>query len=64
MNVMLDPAGIATAVAELPQTCEERFWGKRLAAVAVRLDRVEPERLAELLADAWERRAGRPLDGG
>jgi len=61
MNVMLDPPGILTAVQHRPEACGERWWGKRLAAVSVTLARIEPGELGELLADAWERKAGRPL---
>jgi hypothetical protein len=59
MNVMLDEPGIHTAVAEHPDWCSERYWGKRLAAAAVDLTGVPEHELRELLADAWERKAGR-----
>ena len=61
MNVMLDEAGILTAVQGKPDACAEVWWGKRLSAVRVTLDRVEAAALAELLADAWERRAPKRL---
>lgn len=61
MNVMLDEAGILTAVQGKPEACAEVWWGKRLSAVRVTLDRVEAAALAELLADAWERRAPKRL---
>jgi hypothetical protein len=61
MNVMLDEDGIRTAIYDRPEACEEVWWGKRLAAVRVDLGRIEGEALAELLADAWERRAPRRL---
>jgi hypothetical protein len=57
MNVMLDEGGILTAVERAPDACEQVFWGKRLAAVGVRLPAVERELLAELLEDAWETKA-------
>jgi hypothetical protein len=63
MNVMIDEPGIRTAVAEHPDWCSQRYWGKRLAAVAVDLPRAPaPEllELLELLSDAWEGKAGRP----
>ena len=53
MNVMLDEGGILTAVGADPGTCSPVPWGKRLAAVAVDLRRVEPDVLADLLRDAW-----------
>ena len=60
MNVMLDEPGIRTAVAEYPNWCAERYWGKRLAAVAVDLPTAPERELGQLLADAWEGKAGRP----
>jgi hypothetical protein len=57
MNVMLDEGGILTAVEDAPDLCEAVYWGKRLAAVAVDLDRAEPAFLADLLRDAWETKA-------
>lgn len=60
MNVMLDGEGILAAVAAHPGVCHEVWWGKRLAAAGVDLERVDEGDLAELLADAWEGKAGRP----
>ena len=61
MNVMVDEPGIRTAVAEHPEWCAERYWGKRLAAVAVDLTKAPERDLRGLLADAWEGKAGRPV---
>jgi hypothetical protein len=61
MNVMLDEDGIRTAIHSDPETCEEVWWGKRLAAVRVDLRRVDPEMLTNLLADAWETKAPKRL---
>jgi hypothetical protein len=61
MNVMIDEPGILTAVERQPGWCAERWWGKRLAAVEVTLERADPTVLAELLADAWEGKAPRRL---
>jgi hypothetical protein len=61
MNVMLDEPGIKTAVQANPDSCEELWWGKRLRAVQVRLDRAEEGLSAELLTDAWERKAPKRL---
>jgi hypothetical protein len=60
MNVMVDEPGIRTAVDTNPEWCSERYWGRRLAAVAVDLPRARERELGELLADAWETKAGRP----
>jgi hypothetical protein len=62
MNVMLDEPGIRTAVQAHPQACAERWWGKRLAAVTVDLERADAALLSELLTDAWEGKAPGPRD--
>ncbi len=59
MNVMVDEPGIRTHVARDPEVYAEVWWGKRLAAVRVALDRVAAHELGELLADAWEAKAHR-----
>src|SRR5918992_4734955 len=61
VNVMLDEGGILTAIQSQPDTCEEVWWGKRLAAVRVDLRRVDTGTLADLLADAWEGKAPKRL---
>jgi hypothetical protein len=61
MNVMLDEGGIRTAIESRPETCEEVWWGKRLAAVRVDLGQTDAEMLASLLADAWEGKAPKRL---
>jgi hypothetical protein len=61
MNVMLDEGGILTAVQREPETFDEVWWGKRLAAVRVDLSRVDPEALANLLEEAWEVKAPKRL---
>jgi len=64
MNVMLEEGGILTAIHDHPEVCGEVWWGKRLTAVRVDLSRVERDVLADLLAEAWERRAPRRLLDG
>src|SRR6202163_4686523 len=59
MNVMLDEPGIHTAVQGNPNSCQEFWWGKRLRAVQVSLDRADAALAGELLADAWEQKAPR-----
>jgi YjbR protein len=54
MNVMLDEPGILTATQAHPDICSEVWWGKRLAAVRVDLDRASGALLRELLEDASE----------
>jgi hypothetical protein len=57
MNLMLDEPGIHTTVQSRPEISTEVWWGKRPLAVQVNLDRIDPDELAELLADAWEQKA-------
>lgn len=59
MNVMVDEPGILTAVQENPETCQEVWWGKRLAAVRVTLSATDPALLTDLLTDAYEGKARR-----
>jgi hypothetical protein len=59
LNVMLDEPGILTATQAHPETCSEVWWGKKLSAVRIALDRAEPELVGELLADAHEHKSGR-----
>lgn len=61
MNVMLDEGGILTAVQSQPEACEGFWWGKRLRAVSVNLQRAGADALSDLLADAWEGKAPRRL---
>ena len=61
MNVMLDEAGILTAIPSEPEICAEVWWGKRLAAVRVDLRRVDPQMLGSLLTEAWETKAPKRL---
>jgi hypothetical protein len=64
MNVMVDEAGILTAVESSPDVCEQVWWGKRLAAVRVDLRLAHDDLLAGLLADAWESNAPARLVAG
>jgi hypothetical protein len=61
LNVMLDEAGILTALHDAPEASSEVWWGKRLAAVQVDLRLVGRGVLGELLADAWETKAPKRL---
>jgi hypothetical protein len=57
MNVMVDEPGILTAVQAHPEVCAEVWWGKRLSAVRLTLSAATPALLADLLADAHERKS-------
>jgi hypothetical protein len=54
LNVLLPEERIRDAVAESPDFCAERWWGKKLTAVQVTLADADERIVAELLADAWE----------
>ena len=53
LHVMLSEEEIRAAVAEWPGWCEEKWWGKRLAALRVSLPDCDAVVVAELLQDAW-----------
>jgi hypothetical protein len=61
MNVMLDEGGILTAVHRDDTTYAEVWWGRKLAAVRVKLRVADPVALTELLTEAWELRAPKRL---
>ena len=63
VNVMLDEAGVRTAVEADPDRCSEVRWGKKLAAVRVDLARADADFLRGLLEDAWEGNAPARLRG-
>ncbi len=63
MNVMLDEGGIVMAVQAQPDTCEEVWWGKRLAAVRLDLRAATSELLGRMLVEAWELKAPKRLLG-
>jgi hypothetical protein len=60
-NVMLDEDGIRTAAQAYPDICEELWWGRRLAALRVNLQRTDSDLLRELYTDAWEGKAPKRL---
>lgn len=57
LRVMVDEAEIRAATGEDPDTFEAFWWGSRLACVVVDLRRVATDQLAELLDEAWRRKA-------
>jgi hypothetical protein len=61
LHAMLSEEDIHAAVGEHPDVCEEKWWGKRLAAVRVDLPATDPALLSELLTDAWRHKAPRTL---
>jgi hypothetical protein len=61
LNVMLDEHGIRAAIEEAPETCKPVYWGKRLAAVGVDLERATPQLLDDVLKEAWSLKAPKRL---
>ncbi|MEA2141820.1 MAG: hypothetical protein QOI64_250 [Solirubrobacteraceae bacterium] len=61
VRVMVDEGEIRACVAQDPAAFAEHWWGSRLACVVVDLRTVDGTQLAELLADAWRRKAPRTL---
>ncbi len=61
VHVMLGAEETDMAVSADPDAIEELWWGKRLSGVRVTLAAVDRELLAELLREAWRRRAPRKL---
>ena len=57
LNVMLPGDRIEQVVADEAERCEPVWWGKRLAAVRVRLPLADAALVEALLAEAWQRRA-------
>lgn len=57
LRVFIDPDAVDEAVAESPAACAPLWWGKRLSGLAVHLPAVEAAVVAELLTDAWRRKA-------
>jgi hypothetical protein len=57
MNVMAGEERIRAAAADRSHVCREVFWGKRLAAVQIDLERADPELLGDLLDHAWRAKA-------
>jgi hypothetical protein len=63
VNIMLGEED-ARAAAEASGGVDLLWWGRRLAGVRVVLGPADPTVVAELLADAWHRRAPREVAAG
>jgi hypothetical protein len=57
MHLMLGEDEIREAVSSFPDACEEKMWGKKLAAVRVSLSDIDEADLNGLLLAGWQRRA-------
>lgn len=60
LRVMLDDDAVEEAVAAAPEQCSVLRWGAKISGVAVHLPAAHPDTVADLLADAWRRRAPSP----
>ena len=56
VHVMLSEDRIREIVESDPHACEEKWWGKKLAAVRVSLPDVDKGRAAAILEEAWSAR--------
>jgi hypothetical protein len=57
LRIFVDESETKACVAEAPHVFEELWWGRKLAGINVRLAKVEPGRVAELLEESWRRKA-------
>ena len=64
VRLMFDPDVARVIVRADPDACEELWWGKRLSGVTVGLARADHRRFADLLEDAWRRKAPQRLQLG
>ena len=61
VHIFVGEDDIHAAVAERPASCEELWWGKKLSGVRVHLPAADPVLVAELIIDAWRRKAPKRL---
>jgi len=61
LHVFVDEAEITACVAEDPRAYQPLHWGKQVRGLRVVLAAADPERVAELLAESWRRKAPRRL---
>jgi len=61
LHIFVDESEIAASVAELPGACEPLLWGQRVRGLRVQLAAAPDDRVRELLADAWRRKASKRL---
>jgi hypothetical protein len=64
LHVFVGEEETAACVAEDPAAFETLRWGKRISGVRVRLAAAPPDRVRELIEDAWRRKAPKRLAAG
>ncbi len=61
IRVMLGPEEVSAAIGTNPRAFEELWWGKQLAGITVHLARADRRQVADLLGEAWRRKAPKTL---
>jgi hypothetical protein len=61
IRIMLGPDEVAAAISTNPEAFEELWWGKQLAGITVHLARADKRQVADLLGEAWRRKAPKNL---
>jgi len=61
LHVFVDEAEVQACVAEQPGTFEPLLWGQQVRGLRVLLAAAPDDRVAELLAESWRRKAPRRL---
>ena len=61
LHVFVDDSEVEATVAEQPGGFEPLLWGQRVRGLRVVLAAAPADRVRELLAEAWRRKAGRRL---
>jgi hypothetical protein len=61
LHVFVDEHAVGVAVGMDPRSFEELHWGKKLAGVAVHLERADAAIVRDLLEESWRRRAPKRL---
>jgi hypothetical protein len=60
-HLFVDEEEARALAQELPEAFTELWWGKKLSGVKVALATAPADRMAELLEEAWRRRAPKKL---
>lgn len=61
LNLMFSEVEAEAIAKSHPQWCKTLPWGRQIAGVQIRLSEAHPERVRELLLDAWHRWAPKRL---
>lgn len=57
IRIMLGPEETSAAIGAEPKAFEELWWGKQLAGITVHLALADKRQVADLLGEAWRRKA-------